>query len=204
MSATSWTSEIDNNVDAPFNTCDDTYAEGLTGNAQCNITISDNHFVSSNLELTSVSNGQCIPMGNMVIDGNQMDANSTFSLALMGSNSTAADNCPQDNSLEIDNNVQAACTPVPGTYVGCGTNTSEAIVQVATWKGVTIVGNQLLGNTGSPEYAANQLKAECVAVEQSASVGIVGNQCNNTTGGVWDDVSEPVPTRLVVRQHECC
>ena len=190
--------EVDNNYGPPFNTCDDTYAEGLTGNAQCNITVEDNHFVSSTLSLDSSSNGACIPMGNMKVIGNQMDVNSSFSLVLLGSTATPGSPCPQDNNLTIQNNIQAVCSPAPGTYDGCGTNTQgEAIVQVADWKNVVISGNQVLGGTGSPLYGSNNLYTECVAVVQSANVSIEHNGCNDTNT-VWDDVSFQFPPQYVM------
>ena len=186
--------EIDNNYGPPYNTCDDTYADGLTGNAQCNITVEDNHFVSSNLALTSVSNGQCIPMGNVKVIGNMMDVNSSFNAALMGSNSTSADDCPQDHNLQIENNIQAVCTP--SGYTGCGggggcggsyasPGSFCAIVQIATWKNVTISGNQFLASAGNPGYFPNTPSVPCISVDQSANVAIDDNGCNNAWN-VWD------------------
>jgi hypothetical protein len=175
--------EVDNNYGPPYSSCSDTYAEGLTGDAQCNITVSGNKFVSSPMILDSESNGPCIPQGNLVIENNTMDVNSPFSVSLGGSGSNA---CPRDNGLTISGNTSTGPSKSPcGGSVG--TPPADcSMIEIQNYANVTITNNQFTADDGNADYYPNTLYVPCMGLQGDDNVAIEGNACNNAWN-LWAD-----------------
>jgi len=200
VNATDMDVEVDiNQYGPPFNPCTDTAAQGLTGVAQCNISIIGNHFVSSQFGIESSSNGACIPHGNFKIENNTFTNGSSLNLQIEGSQSAA---CPRDDGLTITGN-----TVVPDSAIGGGaggwyscsiaTPPCGAALDIADYQNVTIENNQFLMQAGNPGYGANTIYTPSLALQGDANVTIEDNGFNNgwnvwsTSGAQWAHTEYP-------------
>jgi hypothetical protein len=165
----------------PFNTCTDTADQGLTGVAQCNISIIGNHFVSSQFGIESSSNGACIPHGNFKIENNTFTNGSSLALQIEGSQSAA---CPRDNGLTITGNTVVPDSAIgggAGGWYSCSITTAPcgAALDIADYQNVTIENNQFLMQAGNPGYGANTIYTRSLAFQGDANVTIKDNGFNN-------------------------
>lgn len=191
--------EIDNNYGPPYNNCNQGPAQGLTGNAMCNITIQGNTFLNASAGITSVSNGTCIPFGNMIIKNNTFDNSSTasqgnFSIDVMGSDSNL---CPRSDNLQIDHNVVNTNWPTNydwgSTSIGakspCG-GTSCAPIEVSAFTNVVITNNVFLTNAGSSLGFGATPVLQCISFQGVGTASLKSNTCANAatfgyTGAFW-------------------
>jgi hypothetical protein len=177
----------------PFDTCADTAAQGLTGAAQCNISIIGNHFVGSRFGIVSSSNGACIPHGNFKIENNTFTNGSSLALQIEGSQSAA---CPRDDGLTITGNVVTPDANFDGAATGwyscsiaspsLGTGPCGAALDIADYQNVDIENNQFLMAAGNPNWYADTIYTESLSLQGDENVTIKNNGFNNGWN-VWAD-----------------
>jgi hypothetical protein len=176
----------------PFNACTDTAAQGLTGVAQCNISIVGNRFVHSGFSVESSSNGACIPSGNLQIVDNTFTEGSSLSTQVEGSQSAA---CPRDNGLTITGNVVVPDANFDGAsgWYSCsiaspslGYGPCGAALDIADYQNVDVENNQFLMAAGNPNWYADTIYTQSLALQGDENVTIKNNGFNNGWN-IWGD-----------------